>query len=372
MISASDQTPPGAPPPRPAAARDPRSPVRLALFLLFAVLFYAHFRPADRLRTHRGHTMGTYYQVKYFGDPRRDVAAEIEAILREVNRQMSTYLEDSEISRFNRGEADVWHAVSPDFQAVAALAARVHRESRGRFEPTLGPLVALWGFGPDYRAIRVPDEAEIAAARRSVGYEKVELRADPPALRKPLRDLAIDFSGIAKGYGVDLVARHLEAIGIPSYLVEIGGEIRTGAAREDGREWAVAVEKPDAGHGDFLRVIYPKGYAVATSGDYRNYFEQDGRRYSHLIDPTTGRPIENRVASVSVAARSCAEADAWATAMMVLGYEDGAALGEELGLPLLWILREDGRFIERSNAAFARFVTPEEPARLSGNGERHD
>ncbi|MFW7377305.1 MAG: FAD:protein FMN transferase [Oligoflexus sp.] len=338
-----------------------QTPIRILCTCAFALFFLSSFSTAQQALaepqvTLRGNTMGTYYQIKFYGLRPIDVHGKIEALLVKINQQMSTYIPDSEISRISTNASDEWQPVSKEFLEVALMSQKLFRMTRGAFDPTVGNIVGLWGFGPRYMPTRVPDTASLQKALKESGFDKIELREDQAAIRKSQPELSIDFSGIAKGYAVDQIAEYLESIGLTRYLVEIGGDLRSGQSKPDGTEWTIAVERPSAIPGEHMRVIFPRGRGLATSGDYRNYFEVDGKRYSHLINPTTGFPIANNVASVTVAAESCAEADGLATALMVLGLEKGTKVADEYGIPVLWIVRENEEFREIHNQAFEVFI----------------
>ena len=307
-----------------------------------------------------GPTMGTTWQVKLAalpqGTSRDELQDGIEQLLDRVNDLMSTYRPDSELSRFNRYEGPEWFEVSAETVKVAAAAQQISGATGGAFDVTVGPLVNLWDFGPDQRDRRVPGDDELAKARARVGYEMLEVRDDPPALRKSRPDLYVDLSAIAKGFGVDQVAEHLDRIGSNSYFVEIGGEIRTRGAKPGGDPWRIGIEAPTADRLDAQsarRILELHNRAVATSGDYRNYWEKDGRRFSHTIDPRTGRPVEHQLASVTVVADDCMTADGWATALMVLGPDEAYNSAVQQGLAALFIIREEEGFVERSTPPFA-------------------
>jgi thiamine biosynthesis lipoprotein len=234
-------------------------------------------------------------------------------------------------------------------------AARLSRESAGAFDVTVGPLVNLWGFGPQAGAApahpAVPGDEALARARQRVGFDKLEVRLDPPALRKEA-ELYVDLSAIAKGHGVDRVAGRLVSAGCSDLLVDVGGEVRAIGRNPGGRVWRVGVETPDPAQlGGVERVLVLDHVAAATSGDYRNYVEVDGQRYSHTIDPRTGRPVSHGLASVTVLHASAMWADGYATALDVLGPEAGFELAERLGLPALFLVREDGSFRTRYTPA---------------------
>lgn len=303
-----------------------------------------------------GRTMGTSYTVKAAAVPETvdagTLQTEVDALLEGVNEAMSTYRPDSELSRFNAWRGTDWFSVSPQTAAVVAEALRLADLTAGALDVTVGPLVELWGFGPSPRADALPTESEIRQALGRVGIAHLEVRERPPALRKALAVLSVDLSAIAKGYAVDLVADHLAAAGIQRYLVEVGGEMRARGLNQDGVGWRVAVETPTPLGRSVQRVIQPGDRGVATSGDYRNFFEVDGRRYSHTLDPGTGRPVAHDLASVTVVHPSAMVADGLATAIVVLGPERGMAFAEGQELPVFMLLRAADGFEERSTSAF--------------------
>lgn len=300
--------------------------------------------------------MGTTWTVKIAGLPStadpEQVQAEIERILETVNRQMSTWRDDSEVSRFNAHRETGWFDVSADVAAVVAEADRISRLSGGAFDVTVGPLVNLWSFGPENRPQKTPTDAEIAAQRGRVGFSRLAVRSDEPALMKSEPELAVDLSAIAKGFGVDRVAEYLDSLQARGYMVEIGGEVRCRGTKSDGGAWKIGVRSPEQLKNSPYRVVALTDRAMATSGDYLNYFEQDGKRYSHTIDPRTGKPVKHRLVSVSVIAETCMTADALATALMVLGPEAGTSFAEEHDLAVLLIVSEGGRYREIATPAF--------------------
>lgn len=299
--------------------------------------------------------MGTSWSVRY-ADPVAPAALRpgIEACLETVIEQMSGWRSDSALCRFNAAPAGARHALPAEFAAVLRCALEIAEVSGGAFDPSMAPLVDLWGFGPVPSTAPRPTAAEISAALSQVGWRR--LRLENGCLIQP-GGAALDFSGIAKGYAVDLVAEHLAGIGLASFLVEIGGELRGQGMKPDGSPWWVALEAvPDtapAGE-DFVLALH--GLSVATSGDYRRFFEQDGRRYGHTLDPRTGWPVTNHLASVTVLHPSCMRADAWATALAVLGPEEGLELATRHGIGALLISRKAGRLTEHMSPAFAAML----------------
>lgn len=313
-----------------------------------------------------GSTMGTYYRVQVpdedraaaSGDGlsqerRKALQAAIETELDNVNARMSTWWEDSELSRFNRHRDDSPFALSSATFEVLQAALEVSERTGGAFDVTVGPLVDAWGFGAEDTP---PPTAEaIAELRARVGYEKLTLDASARTAAKSRPDLRCDLSGIAKGYAVDRVAEKLTSLGVSAAWVEVGGEVRAVGSRAPGKPWRLGIERPQLAPGAIQRIVPMTGMAVATSGDYRNYREIGGERFSHLIDPRTGWPIRHRLASVSVFHPRCMIADALATALMVLGEDEGYELAEREGLPVFFLVRSadaGGGFVERGTPAF--------------------
>jgi len=308
-----------------------------------------------------GATMGTQYRVTIArpsgGIDIEALQREIDAELRRINAQMSTYLPDSEISTFNSQNDVDWFEVSPEFASVVKRARRFSEETAGAFDVTVGPLVNRWNFGPHQASLEMPSDAEVATLAQSVGFRLIEVREEPPALRKQRPDVQIDLSAIAKGFAVDRITQLLESRGLKNCLAEIGGEIRARGTKANRAAWTVGIEKPIANARVMQRVVPLRDVALATSGDYRNFIEIDGRRYSHMIDPRTGYPVDHRLASASVIADNCLSADAWATALMVLGPEHGYELAKRQGIPALLIERTEIGFAQRATPEFESIVT---------------
>lgn len=308
--------------------------------------------------------MGTTYHIKYLDRginvSREKAQEEIESLLKEVNRQMSTYQPDSEITLFNRsqktGEA---YPISADFAKVVEEAIRLNKKTRGALDITVGPLVNLWGFGPEKRADKQPDEAEIAERKGWIGLDKltVEKSQNGTALIKQIPQLYIDLSSIAKGFGVDKIANYLDNLGINDYLVEIGGEVNAKGVNENGVAWQIAIEKPSFdGSRAIEQIVGLQNQAMATSGNYRNYFEENGKRYSHEINPITGYPIQHNLASITVVAPSCMEADGYATGLYVLGPEKALEVAEQENLAVYLIVKTEQGFETMTSSAFKKLL----------------
>jgi thiamine biosynthesis lipoprotein len=310
----------------------------------------------------QGRTMGTTYNIKIVVEnsavDTKKVHSGIDALLVQLNQEMSTYITDSELSRFNQSTSLMPIEISIGLQRVIKEAIRLGKLTDGKLDVTVGPLVNLWGFGPEYRPETVPNDKVLQAARQRIGLSKLVLSDNK--LSKQSADLYVDLSTIAKGYGVDLVAEYLEQNNIDNYLVEIGGEMRIKGFKYTGELWHVAIERPilDASgeQRSVHQVIIPKDNAVATSGDYRNYYEVDGQRFSHIIDPASGKPINHKLVSVTVIHPSSMTADGLSTAMMVMGEKDALAFAEKNGIAAYMIAKTDHGFVEQSTVKFMQYL----------------
>ncbi len=336
----------------------------LAAAMLAAYGGYRHGAAQPRsLLTLTGPTMGTTYTVKVLAPADGIDAAALEQAIADalatVNRQMSTYDPQSELSRVNRAAAGRWVPVSADTARVIDEALRIGRLTGGAFDVTIGPLVNLWNFGPGRKATdAVPSDRQIETALRQTGADQFEVRREPPAVRKSQDDLRIDLSGIAKGFAVDRLATLIEDRGIEDYMVEVGGETRTSGTNQNGAPWQIAVESPTDGARSIQQIVRPGRLGMATSGDYRNWYEVDGVRYAHILDPRSGRPVTHGLASASVLHASCATADAVATALMVLGPEQGYELAVREKLPVLLIVNTEHGFQQRMTPQFQALLEP--------------
>jgi thiamine biosynthesis lipoprotein len=304
-----------------------------------------------------GQTQGTTYSVRTYCPTRQpDLHAAIDAELARVDAEMSTYNPDSTLSRFNAAAPGDWFPVPADMARVVVAAQQLADMSKGAFDVTVGPLVNLWGFGPKGEITAVPDAAAIAAARAQVGYTYLHVRLQPPGLRKE-RSLYVDLGAIAQGYTVDALASLLESRGCVSFMVEVGGEVRVGHAKPSGQAWRVGIEMPDpASLGKIQRVLQLTDIAVSTSGDYRDYFELGGRRYSHTIDPRSAAPVTHDLASVAVIAASTMWADGYATLLDVLGPKAGLAFARDHHLAAQFTERTPGGYVESTTPEFDRIV----------------
>ncbi|EAR08422.1 FAD:protein FMN transferase [Reinekea blandensis] len=325
--------------------------------IIAVLLSGCRFYEQTDVQTFSGYAMGTSYSIKLVStlSEARGLQIGVEGVLSDINQRMSTYLPRSDLSRF--AELPVGESLQVDEKTITVVqqALNVARETDGAFDPTIAPLVDLWGFGPTARQSALPSGDAIAAELENVGYQEVGIDASEQSLVK-LADRTLDLSAIAKGYAVDQVAQYLEAKGYSDFLVEVGGEMRFSGQKPNGDAWRIAIEKPDPMERAPFRLLEMRGHAVATSGDYRNYIEVDGQRYSHTIDPETGYPIDHDLASVTVVMDSCMAADAYATAFNVMGRAQALQKAEALNIAVYIIYREaDGFKTEQSSRFTALF-----------------
>ncbi|MGB3726258.1 MAG: FAD:protein FMN transferase [Glaciecola sp.] len=336
--------------------------IRLLLILGMGLLLQACTQPVSPLQSISGQTMGTTYSVKYVSNAEQDAkqqnaefASEITSLLVDINQLMSTYIPDSELSLLNKADAGESYRISTETQYVINEALRIHALSGGMLDVTVGPLVNLWGFGPDKKPETLPTPEQLSDISDFVGIDKFTLNNN--IVTKAHQQVYIDLSTIAKGYAVDEIAELLISHGISNFLVEIGGEMRLSGTKPHDQDWLVAIEKPVTNERSVQRVISIGDNAIASSGDYRNYFEEDGVRYSHLIDPTTAYPIQHNLVSVSVVASKSITADGLATALIVMGKDAGMDMAQANNIAALFVTKEGDEFVEYTTDAFNQRVT---------------
>ena len=335
-----------------------------ALLLILAAAVMGCGKPPVREHHFTGPIMGTFYNVKVVASLSERSAAKLDQTLREileaVDNKMSTWKPESELSRFNNHQSTDPFKLSKETLQVFEIARQVSEQTRGAFDVTIGPIVNAYGFGPDQSRADGPSEEEITALLTRVGFEKLHLDLQTQTIAKQDPNLYCDLSGVAKGYSVDAVAEALNDMGHERYMIEVGGEVRARGTNFRGSAWQIAIEKPVSDAREIEMILPISELAMATSGDYRNYQEMDGRRITHLIDTRTGRPIDNKLASVTVLHPSCAWADAYATAIAVLGPEEGMALARERAIAIFMIVHDgESDFVELSSPIFEMFVTPQ-------------
>ncbi len=344
----------------PKLLRTPLQTISLVMGCAFmlTLLLGCSASEAPKIDAVTGLAMGTSYTVKWVvkgGVDHTVIATGAKAELARVEASMSTYMDSSDLSGFNGAAVGVWHQVP---QAMADLVSRsidISRQTGGAFDVTVGPLVDLWGFGPDPVPEHIPSDLALEALRSVIGYQHLQVQHQPAALLKTAAS-AIDLSAIAKGYGVDAIASWLEAHGVMDYLVEVGGELRAHGRKPDGSVWRIAIETPAADAGQIYQVVQVQDMAVATSGNYRNYYEQHGVRYSHTLDPSSLRPVTHELASVTVVDASAARADALATALMVMGGDKGLAWAQLHQVPAYFIRKQSEGFVAQSSTGFDTYL----------------
>lgn len=335
--------------------------IKIVIFALFSLVLCGCFpNNNDSVNQElllQGRTMGTTYNIKVVVDKTFN-AANLHKLIDErlvsINQSMSTYIPNSELSLFNKSEAKTSISVSADLNKVLTEALRLGKISNGKLDVTVGPLVNLWGFGPEYRVNKMPTDEQTLIAKKRIGLKNISLSEGQ--LSKRISDVYIDLSTIAKGFGVDVIAELIESKGIKSYLVEIGGEMRLKGFKENGTLWTVAIEKPMSNERSVQQVIVPKDNAIATSGDYRNYVEVDGVRYSHIIDPDTAKPIDHKLVSVTVIHPSSMTADGLSTAIMVMGVEKGLMFAQENNIAAMLITKTETGFEEINTKLFMQYL----------------
>ncbi len=309
----------------------------------------------------QGTTMGTHYHVTFSANEvnSETLHQEIEQRLAEINQRMSTYIDDSELMKLNTATNESCFPVSQDTLSVIAEAKRIHELSAGAFDPGLGPLIELWGFDRKETNNRIPGPEEITARKALLSFAETQVNQADSCITKGSDNLFINLSAIAKGYAVDQIALLMEQkYAIEHYLVEIGGEVKVKGQNGRGTPWAIAIESPTTDTRSVQKIINPGIMGVATSGDYRNYFERDGKRYSHTIDPVSGYPIKHSLASVTVIHPSTMTADALATALMVLGEEKGMTLAEQHDWAVFMIVKTAEGFNEVASPSFQQYLKP--------------
>lgn len=327
----------------------------LAILFVFVFFFTGDSGEISRFD---GQTMGTTYSLQLVDVPDALSHADLENAIFELLQHLdmevfSTYSANSELSNLNQHPVGVPFIGSRDLIEVLSLAQEIAELSAGAFDVTVGPAVNLWGFGPDRRAGLIPSEDEINRVLERIGYQHLMLNIPGSEIIKT-RDLYIDLSAIAKGYAVDRLVELVTDHGIDSYFIEIGGELAIGGLKSENESWVPAIEAPVDGAVQIYDIFYNRGeeISVAGSGDYRNFFEQDGSRYSHEIDPRTARPVAHQLAAVYVISDSAARADAMATAYMILGLEQGRELASRFDQAVYFIYAS-------GNTEFSEYITPQ-------------
>ncbi len=332
----------------------------LRTVLLCCLSLLAACEPAPTLEHFGGPTMGSSYSIQYVRQPGgpapEQVQAVVEDILLSIDAHYSTYRGDSTVSHFNQLPANQCLAIDSDLRELVTFGQLLAQQSQGAYDLTVEPLLDLWGFGPQSREMQVPEPQTLARARQRVGYQHLRIEADTLCKDAPVE---LDFNSIAAGHAVDLIAERLQAMGIDSFLAEATGELKAVGRKPDGSPWRVALELPREDRQIARQVIPVQGLAVSTSGDYRHYFEDNGRRYSHTFDARLGRPVEHDLAAVTVLDVSALQADGYSTLLLILGPERGWDFAVAHDLAAVLVTRAEGGFVSRSTPAFDRAVKGE-------------
>ncbi|MGY5956190.1 FAD:protein FMN transferase ApbE [Kosakonia sp. BK9b] len=311
-----------------------------------------------------GKTMGTSWRVSLVDiNPQQAqaLAQKIQAQLDADDRLLSTWKNDSALMRFNHAASTAPWPVSPEMADIVTTSLRVGEKTDGAMDITVGPLVNLWGFGPDKQPVKTPDQAQIDAAKARTGLQHLSVinRAGEQFLQKDLPDLFVDLSTVGEGYAADHLARLMEQEGIARYLVSVGGALASRGMNAQGQPWRVAIQKPTDKENAVQAVVDINGHGISTSGSYRNYYELDGKRISHIIDPRTGQPIQHALVSVTVIAPTALEADTWDTGLMVLGTERAKEVVQREKLAVFMIMKQGEGFTTWMSPQFASFLVSE-------------
>lgn len=322
--------------------------------LFFICLVSTSVLAAPQLHSISGNTMGTSYHIKWLSDHiGPQLQTQIDLKLAQLNTQVSTYDPQSTIAQYNRSPIQTPIKIAPEFETIANTASELYQLSQGKLDVTMGPLVNLWGFGPD-SITQLPTQQQIQQAQQKMGLNSFTLSNG--YIQKNLVGAKLDFAAIAKGYGVDMVAQLLTEQGIEHYMVEIGGEIKLQGHNQAQQPWRVAILQPTDNQQNIQKVIQAGDMAIATSGDYMNYYEYQQQRYNHLLDPSTGKPIQSSLASVTVLHQSCMVADGYATALTVMGLPQALAYANKHKLAAMFISRENNAFTVRYTAGFEKYL----------------
>jgi thiamine biosynthesis lipoprotein len=341
----------------------------LSLFLVVVLMLLpiSGCQPENQDKSIRfsGLTMGTTWSVIMLPDGDGTDVAALRTLLQKrldkINSLMSTYDPASELSRFNNQTGTDWFAISEETAQVIDLSLEISRLTGGAFDVTVAPLVELWGFGATERGETIPTEDQISKSLARVGYKNLQLRRNPTAIKKQIPQLRIDLSAVAKGYAADRLAGLLTRQGISNYLVEIGGELQISGRRGDGAAWQIAIEQPLDDAREVAAVFPLTNIALATSGNYRNFYLENGQRYAHTLDPVSGKPIRHKLASATVLDPTCARADALATALMVMGEEKGRRFCEKNRIAAYFLIHENESIEVYASPAFQKIMEEDNP-----------
>jgi thiamine biosynthesis lipoprotein len=325
--------------------------------LVSVLISLAGCSQGDTLERISGPTMGSSFTVQYVrtaqGPTPERVRQEVQGVLEGIDKRFSTYRSDSLTETFNRLPANSCQRMPAEVLELVRVGEQLSQQSEGAFDLTVEPLLDLWGFGPQSRQEKVPDAQALASTRQRVGYGHLRIVGE-----QLCKDAAvqIDFNSIAAGHAVDLLVERLEALGVADLLVEVTGELKALGRKPDGSHWKVALELPRDDRQIAQQIVVVDGYGVSTSGDYRNYFEENGQRYSHTFDARQGKPVQHELAAVTVFDRSALMADGYSTLLLILGPQQGWDFALKHEIAALFVTRVGDGFVSRSTPAFARVI----------------
>ncbi|QUN06700.1 FAD:protein FMN transferase [Shewanella yunxiaonensis] len=345
-----------------ASSQPKYSPLKVLLYLLVsAAIIYGlrHYTSQPQLQKVEGFAQGTTYHISWWSEnpvPTKDIEQQFNATLNQIDAELSTYRDDSYISKLNHSSSTDWQPASTDFIQLIEIAKDIHHKTGGCYDPTIGPLFNLWGFQKD--KFNLPTAAEIAAVTAEIGMEKVEVDVTGSRIRKTLPGLQLNFSSMGEGYSISKLAAVLESHDIRNYLVEFGGDMKIRGHKPDGKKWRIAIDRPDKQDDErqpysIITINDETGVTLDTSGTYRHHFDENGKEYSHILDPRTGAPVNHNLVSASVFGSDPRVSDAWATAMLCLGPQAGQTVAKEQHLEVFFIENDHGHFHNAESEALA-------------------
>lgn len=315
--------------------------------------------PAGQLQQMAGYAQGTTYHISWWADKpivTAKLSDDFSHTLAGIDKELSTYRDDSFISQFNHSDSTDWQPASAEFIKLLQLASTIHQQSQGCYDPTVGPLFELWGFQKEN--FEVPTQAQIEQTLAHVGMDNLQIDADHLKIRKTIPELELDLSSMGEGYTIGKLSEVLEQHGITNYLIEFGGDMKVRGHKPHNQQWRIAIERPTPSKQDripyrIMNIEDQSGVTLDTSGTYHRYFDKDGRSYSHIIDPRTGAPVTHNLVSDSIFSNNATAGDAWATAMLCLGPEAGKKVAKQHQLEVFFVQNEQGTLINSKSAALA-------------------
>ena len=329
--------------------------LRLGTVSFVAILVLSGCSQPPKIEKVEGFARGTTYHISFWSDqpvPSAEVKTNFDSTLAQIDKELSTWRNDSYISQFNHSTSTSWQAASEDFIQLIKIAKNINQKSEGCYDPTIGPLFDLWGFKKD--SLHVPSKQELIAMKANIGMDKLEIDDSETRIRKTIPALQVDFSSMGEGYTINKLSQVLESKGINNYLVEFGGDMKIKGAKPNGDKWRVAIERPIADKGNptpyqIVTIDDTKGVSLDTSGTYHHYFDDNGKEYSHILNPITGQPTSHDLVSASVFGTDPRVSDAWATTMLCLGQKEGSRIAQKENLAVFFIENKTGKLINSTS-----------------------